>query len=286
MTTELSFEAIGTKWSISFSQPKGDPDELRQKIFEEIETYDKVYSRFRTDSLVSQIAAKTGIYKLPSSSKTLFEIYRSLYELTDGTVSPLVGQTLSDAGYDKDYSLKFNKITTAKPWDEIIAFKEHTLTVKEPVLLDFGAAGKGQLVDIISDMMNQSGIAEYTINAGGDMFVHSFQPIDIALQHPVDQDLAVGVAHLANQAICGSSIHLRKWGDHNHIIDPRSGKSPHHITALWVVSETTILSDILTTALFFVEPETLQKNYDFEYAIIYQDQSLVHSKNFPGTFFE
>jgi thiamine biosynthesis lipoprotein len=124
------------------------------------------------------------------------------------------------------------------------------------------------------------------VNAGGDIFVQSKQAVDIAVQHPRNPELAIGTAHIMNQAICGSSMYRRQWGDYHHIINPKTSKSPTHIQALWVVSDTTMLSDILSTALFFVDPKVLLKAYNFEYVIVYNDDSVVYSENFPGTIFE
>ncbi len=283
----FSFEAIGTHWQIDYVPSQSSTEKLERSILNRIETFDKTYSRFRDDSLVTAVSQRAGAYEFPADSQSLFEMYEKLYEVTNGLVSPLIGNTLADAGYDANYSLKFQQKTIAPPFG-ILKRKENTVTIDRPVLLDFGAAGKGYLVDIICELLKDFGVTEAIVDAGGDIkvFSENENPVEIALQHPEDRSLAVGMAHIANQSLCGSSIHLRNWGSHHHIINPKSTESPKHIQALWVIAETALIADGLSTALFFVEPRYLQQHFSFEYAIIKQDYSLEYSPNFPATFFD
>lgn len=283
---ETSFDAIGTKWTIAYEPSASSHGQLLKSILGRIEVYDRTYSRFRDDSLVNRIAAKAGNYNLPSDSIALFEAYRTLYDITDGAVSPLVGQTLSDAGYDKNYSLQYKRTTVAKDWDDVISYKDQKLEAKMPVLLDFGAAGKGQLIDIVAELLEAELIQHYVITAGGDIRVNTDASIEVALQHPIEPDLAIGIAALNNRSICGSSIHLRKWGAHHHIINPKDGVSPKHIHAVWVVADQAMVSDALATALFFVDPKKLQERFNFEYVIVHEDFSVEYSSNFPGRIFD
>jgi len=147
-----SFSAIGTHWQIDLdpSVPEKQSSEIFKKIYERIEEFDRTYSRFRPDSLVTEISLQAGEYQLPADSALLLTLYRKLYDLTDGLFTPLVGQLLSDAGYDATYSLQEKKLHPVPAWSNVHTYHESILTTTEPVLLDFGAGGKGYLVDIIS----------------------------------------------------------------------------------------------------------------------------------------
>lgn len=161
------------------------------------------------------------------------------------------------------------------------------LTMKRPALLDFGAAGKGYIVDIVGRLLETSGVQSYCINAGGDILEHSDtdEPITVGMEHPTDTTMAVGVARIHNQSLCGSAGNRRTWGPFHHIIDPRSLASPRHIAAAWAVADNALLADGLTTALFFVESKVLMRHFDFQYALIKADNSLEKSDRFPGEFF-
>lgn len=257
---------------------------IENAVKERINTFDMTYSRFREDSLVAHIRERAGEYLFPEDTRMLFSLYKELYFLTKGKITPLIGSVLVDAGYDPEYSLTPQAhIASAPSWEEVMEYTHPVLTTKVPISLDFGALGKGYIVDIVAEILENKGVLCYTINAGGDIKTTTL--LHVGLEDPRDTSKAVGVVKITSGSICGSSGNRRAWKGFTHIIDPQSVVSPTHIHALWVVADTTLLADALTTALYFVDPEVLLKNYHFEYAIIYADNSIRHSEAFPGTFF-
>ncbi len=193
---------------------------------------------------------------------------------------------MSDAGYDAAYSLQSKVLSTPPRWKDVLDFHGEVLTTTQPVLLDFGAAGKGYLVDLIGELLTQQGIASFCIDAGGDMlYRRSDVTLRVGLEHPDDPSQVVGVAELHGQALCGSAGNRRAWGEYHHIIDPHTLTSPRHIKATWAVATDTMTADGLATALFFTTPQKLRKHFQFEYIIIYTDNHLEYSPAFPGHIF-
>lgn len=233
------------------------------------------------------MSRKAGEYRLPDDALPMLSLYRELYDISGGLVTPLVGQTLSDAGYDAAYTLRPRAdIARAKPWEDVIEYEHPMIRIKEPVLLDFGALGKGYLVDIVAEVIRGFGIQNYSVDAGGDIAYRGAAPLRVGLENPTDTKQVIGVGELkGGKCICGSAGNRRAWDRFHHIINPQTAESPKHILALWIVADTTLLADALSTALFFVGPEKLAK-YDFEYAVVFADRSAVRSHNFPGDFFE
>ena len=288
MPTHFTFKAIGTTWNIDVDMQPSEKEKLLAEIMARIDVFDKSYSRFRKDSLVTEISNKARDYSLPDDAKKMLLLYKKLYDLTSGVMSPLVGQVLSDIGYDAKYSLKPKKnIPRAPTWNENIEYEYPILHVKNPVLLDFGAIGKGYLIDIVANIIAKHGIRDFTVDAGGDIAYgnEKGKTLRVGLENPEDLKQVVGIAEIKNGSICGSSGNRRRWGNHHHIVDSKTAKSPEHILALWTTTDNTMLADALSTALFFVPPETLLKEFKFEYAIIYADHSAKISANFPGHFF-
>jgi thiamine biosynthesis lipoprotein len=285
----FSFDAIGTKWEIEIyaSLAGGVLAEVQQAVGARIEVFDRHYSRFRNDSLISQMAQKSGDYVLPDDAQLLFDLYHELYDMTDGAMTPLIGQTLVDAGYDANYSLKPGELKTPPAWDDVLVYNFPSLQLKKPALLDLGAAGKGYLVDIIGNLLAARGINNFCIDAGGDMLHQTpgDEILKIGLEDPDNPKQVIGVADIHDQSICGSSGNRRAWGAYNHIIDPHLLRSLEHIRALWVVADSALLADALATALFFTSATTLYKRYTFEYALLRSNAQLEYSANFPGKFF-
>lgn len=285
---DYRFEAIGTHWHISFASPdEFDWFALRQKIDARIGEFDLTYSRFRTESLVSQIAQNPGDFLLPSDAKELLDLYYELYKYTNGYFTPLVGQALVQAGYDAAYSLEPKTLTSIPTWESALEYQFPHLRVNIPVLLDFGAAGKGYLIDLVSQILAADGCESFCVDAGGDMYYRhtANEKMRIGLEHPLNTAQVIGVAEICNQSICGSAGNRRAWGPYHHIIDAHNLTSPQNILATWVIAQKTILADALATCLFFVSPEKLAEKYDFEYLIMYKDSSITRSSAFPAEIF-
>ncbi|MDB5169084.1 MAG: ApbE-like protein thiamine biosynthesis lipoprotein [Candidatus Saccharibacteria bacterium] len=285
-----SFEAIGTRWDITIKDAIKDDAwfELIQKIYLRIQAFDKAYSRFRSDSLVTYMSGTPGTYELPPDGFDMLTFYKQLYEATQGKVTPLIGQALSDAGYDANYSFKEKTLHHPPLWEDALSFDKHSIEVKRPALLDFGAAGKGYLIDIVGDLIDQADIHSYTINAGGDILHRTSDTtaLEVGLENPVDTTEAVGIVQLHNRSLCASAGSRRKWGKFHHIIDPIDLQSPSEVIATWVIADTTMLADGLATALFFTSPDSLSQRFNFSFAVLYKDMSIQRSKDLAASFFE
>jgi thiamine biosynthesis lipoprotein len=250
-SAEHRFDAIGTPWRIDTPEPLGG--DLTALIADRIDRFDRVYSRFRDDSLVSRIASTPGEWQFPPDAAPLFALYRTLYERTAGSVSPLVGARLESLGYDRAYSLKATSDSIPIPrWDEAFRWDGDRLTTARPVLIDVGAAGKGYLVDLVAGILADAGIDEYIVDASGDLVHHGATPMLVALENPRDATEAIGVYSLRNASLCASASNRRVWGEGlHHIIDAVTGQPTSRVIATWAVAPSALLADGLATALFF-----------------------------------
>lgn len=284
--TSWEFEAIGTHWWIGVfdSLSKDQLSIVKRAVADRIEEFDKTYSRFRNDSLIAKISKRAGEYTFPADFRTMITFYRQLYDATAGAVTPLIGNMLVAAGYDAAYSLHPKKLKQVPAWDDVLSYSGDLLTIKQPVTLDFGAAGKGYLVDIVAGILKSNGVGDFCVDAGGDVLTTGAESMRIGLEHPDDPAQVIGVAQLNNQTVAGSGRNRRKWADFHHIMDPQTLRSTSGLKAAWVVAETCMLADGLTTALFFIPPEKLQQ-FDFEYLLINDNNNYRQSAGFPAELF-
>ncbi|MEJ7635055.1 FAD:protein FMN transferase [Aeromicrobium sp.] len=279
------FEAIGTSWQIDTARPLAPG--IAVAVTDRIDEFDAVWSRFRPDSVVSQIADRGGAWLLGEESRALLDLYVELYDATDGALTPLVGRTLSDLGYDATYSLRSAEHPAAVPDWDTIDWSYPELVAHEPVLLDVGAAGKGCLVDLVAEVLSESGVMEFTIDASGDLLHCADAPLRVALEDPRDPTRAIGVAELGDgRALCASATNRRAWGDGlHHVLDGRTGLPTNDIIATWVVAESGLLADGLATAQFMAEPSRLMTLFDHEFARMHTDGHVEWSADFPGEVF-
>ncbi len=296
----LKFEAIGTHWQIDiYDEISAEKEaEILKCIRDRIEIFDKDYSRFRDDSLVMEMAKTPGKYPLPAHAPDMMNLYYKLYALTGSAFTPLIGQTLVDAGYDAKYTLEEKVIgEIAKPmnWSEALNYdtEKNILEIKKPVLLDFGGIGKGYLIDIIGQILLDNEILSFCIDAGGDI-LHvtrddsqaEIPPLRVGLEHPENTSQVIGVIEIKNKSICGSSGNRRAWKNFHHIMDPHTGEASRKILASWVTADTTIVADALATCLFFVPPNVLEEGgFQFEYLVLHPDYSVEKSAGFDAELF-
>jgi FAD:protein FMN transferase len=284
-TDEFTFEAIGAPWRIATSVALGTS--VRTAVATRIEQFDSVYSRFRADSLVTKIAATPGRWVFPTDAAPLFSLYRTLYNATEGAMSPLVGERLENLGYDRDYTLRSRDEAVDVPtWDDIMSWDGSALTTTDRVLVDVGAAGKGYLVDLIAAVLEDAGVDEYLIDASGDLLHRGGVPVRVALEHPLDPTQAIGICELSNAALCASAPGRRSWGAGlHHILDATTGLPTTTVAATWALTDSGLAADGLATALFFASAPALSADFSFEYVRMFPDSRIEHSRSFPGELF-
>lgn len=275
------FDAIGTVWTIDSADVVSDVQ--RAAVADLVATVDRTWSRFREDGGVARLRAGESVDLGPEAAR-LLGLYDLLHDVTDGAVNPLVGGGLEVLGYDAAYTLRQHGDPVAAPAWSSATRDGSVLTVPAGAVLDVGAAGKGWLVDRVAALLVAGGHST-TVDAGGDIAHHGAAPIRVALEHPRDPTMAVGVATLEpGKALCGSAVNRRTWGEGlHHVLDARTGAPTRGVVATWVVADTAAVADGAATALFFVEPDRL---VDLGIAAVWIDATGLHSTpDFPGEVF-
>jgi thiamine biosynthesis lipoprotein len=154
------------------------------------------------------------------------------------------------------------------------------------VVIDIGGAGKGYLVDRISEILLNNQILEFIIDAGGDMVHCGNWELPVGMEHPGRPEHVIGVIDLKNSALCASASNRRVWGNGlHHIIDTRTGQPVDDIIATWVVAKKTMVADGLATALFFASAGQLKGHFQFSSVRMFSDHTIERSKNFKGELF-
>jgi thiamine biosynthesis lipoprotein len=279
-----AFGAIGTKWQIETAEPLS-----RQTVHDIdtlIESYDKTYSRFRSDSTVTQMTKAAGTYIFSDDSIELMKFYRTLYTVTNGQVTPLIGSMLEKAGYDATYSLQAQKLLALPSWDEAMQWNGATVTTTQPITLDIGAAGKGYLIDSLGSLLKRNNIDEYVIDASGDLIHKGSSENIVGLEHPLDPSKIIGTIAVQNSSLCASASNRRAWNnDMHHIFNPNMKQPVRDTIATWVIAQQAMIADGIATALFFTDPKKLLQSFDFHYLRMHRDGSIEYSSKFKEGLF-
>lgn len=287
----FSFDGIGTTWEIS--TPEDLAQGIRDSLLGVVEDYDRSYSRFRDDSLIAALAREPGTVILPAGAGELEQLFTKLYRLSNGAMTPLIGGSLERLGYGADYALRpLGHPVPAPCWEDVLVWSGTEISASAPVVLDIGAAGKGQLVDFVAAVLRSAGITKFLVDASGDM-LHSgaepsgTEPLAVALEHPYDSTQAIGVVELHDGALCASAANRRAWGDGlHHVLDGATGRPVGTVVATWTMAATAMEADALATALFMVDPMVLEEEFDFSWLKVYSDGHAAYSAGFEGTLFQ
>ncbi|PJE63661.1 hypothetical protein COU89_02135 [Candidatus Roizmanbacteria bacterium CG10_big_fil_rev_8_21_14_0_10_45_7] len=286
----LSYESMGTSWEISIwdKLSASNLELLHKKIVAISHDFDQTYSRFIPSSLVSQLATRLGLVEVPANFMRMLRPYIHLYSLSHKKFTPLVGRTLQDMGYDQNYSLKPKKHIHAVPdLDTTVRIIDNThIEIREPVVFDFGALGKGYAVELIKTYLRTQNIKRFLVNGSGDIAYQGDNvPITVGLEHPLDTTKVIGSIKMRKGAMCSSGANRRAWGTYHHIIDPQTLSSPTDIIATWVIADSATVADALATALFLCPPEAFSDAFPFEYCILNKQMSVKRSAGFNATLY-
>ena len=356
-------KALGTGLLISTARPVSTG--LRANMERLIDGYEHVLSRFRADSLVTRIgnAEHGGHFDFPNWTGPLFDLYDALHDVTHGAIDPCVGEDLIRLGYDASMNFTVTRnapkhlgaLRGRSVWGLDVERHGTTLVTHDPVQLDFGACGKGYLVDLLGHMLIQEKSADwddfsgpaststqhpnqvsypnqnhfssqppqFVIDAGGDLLVHAEQTISVALEDPEDQSRAIGVAHIANGALCASAPSRRHWNIAineytqiaiHHLLNAIDGLPAQQTEASWTYVPSsaqylnnphdianavepanatlslaqnypTAVADGLATALFVSDAAQLQSTFNFACATLNESRQISASNDFPTELF-
>lgn len=283
---KIIFDSIGSHFEISIY------DEIKNEYLKKLEndieimslSFNKKYSRFYDDSIISFLKNKTGIFDVGYEFVELLNWYFKFYKLSNKKFTPLIASMLEDLGYDKNYSLKpKNKINDIyNLFDSIKIIDDSKIEILKNISLDFGGIGKGYFVDLIKNYLKKEKINKFIVNGGGDVFYETNDDENIicGLENPNNFSQIIGSVKIKNKAFCASSGSRRKWDNYHHIIDPDLKKQNGEIIATWVIAENTLIADTIATCLFMCPPEFFIKELDFEYLILNKDMRIKKSKNF------
>ncbi len=160
-----------------------------------------------------------------------------------------------------------------KPSDELIQaklplvnWKHVSLTQgdcafqQEGMAIGFGGIGKGVALDVCKKELDEFGVQDYLIIAGGQVLVRGLKdgkPWKIGIRTP-ERVAPHAVLHLTDTCVSTSGDYERFFVEdgirYHHIIDPKTGYPASGTKSVTVVTNNATLADALSTALFVIGP--------------------------------
>lgn len=251
----LELDALGTHWWIEpLSGTLGDT--VESAVIRTIREFERQYTRFSDTSLLGHLNLHKRLLDPPKEMLRMLEFARDLQTKTNGVFNVSVGGELVRRGYGK---IGQGKLSDSF-WNEVKLTPDE-IRIPGEISLDFGGFGKGWLIDTIGKLLRDNSVGHFIINGGGDILVSSQEPIELALEHPLDPSKSIGTTRIQHGALAVSSNIKRSWkykGQQHHIIDPRTGApAASDVISTYVRADSALLADVCATILL-IAPELEQ----------------------------
>jgi len=191
---------------------------------------------------------------------------RELAERSGNRFNPAIGQLLKLWGFESDDLPKgpppdpaaIKALLDKNPTMQDLELDGVELQSRNPaVRLDFGAFAKGYAVDLAIQHLQQMGINNAIVNAGGDLRAigsHGNRPWRIGIRNPRGEGVLASVDALQDESIFTSGDYERYYDyqgqRYHHIIDPHSGYPARGVTSVTVFDHQAGKADAAATAIF------------------------------------
>ncbi|HEX6148293.1 FAD:protein FMN transferase [Nocardioides sp.] len=239
--THVRLEALGSYLFLAVRRPAGlrAATVLAEAVVADV---DATCSRFRSDSDLSRANAAAGRWvAVDPLLVAAVDVACAAAATTGGLVNPLLGRTLVQLGYDRDFRLLPRPVATLLPgdgpameapplaaWREIRTDPAGAIRLPARSALDLGSTGKAWAADLIGTAIEEELGEPALVSLGGDVRVAApdGRPWQVAISEAPDGPLQQMVAIEAG-GLATSSTRVRRWSHRgvvrHHLLDPRTG---------------------------------------------------------------
>jgi thiamine biosynthesis lipoprotein len=261
---------------------------ISDEVFGLFGDLDNRLSTYKSDSEVSLINRDLDLNVSEVTRKILARSIE-MYQLSDGAFDVTIGSVTHGAyryAYDTEQLPSKLQLQKAQQWVGVnrIHLEENRVSIAEGTIIDLGGIGKGYAVDIAMEMLQNQGISKAIVAASGDIGCLGGCTIEIQDPFHPKGHIATITSTLPRFAISTSGNYERyiKNKTHNHLIDPKTGKSQQRyasITLIDVGDNTRI--DALATAVSIMDEAKaiiMLKKFNISYFLIRTNGTMIKSQ--------
>ena len=287
---------MGTLVVITVVHP--DRDAARRIIaltFDEMERLEDLLSRHREGTPIWDLNESGMVDSPPREVVEVFERALEYSTVTVGafdiTVAPLLdlyASSYSERGAPP--SAPELSRALALVGSENVAVESGRIRLDKPgMAVTLDGIAKGYIVDRAVGVLSEQGAERVLVDAGGDMSSAGEGLLGggwrIAIQDPRARDRRLGVLELQGESVATSGDYMQYFTEDmstHHIVDPRTGASPEHSSAVTIVTSSAMKADALATAVLVLGPEEgltlMDRLEDVEGMIVTKEQEVIVSK--------
>lgn len=292
------FMAFGTLMDVSIV---GVSQELSEKAVEQLEQdfrqMHDLWHAWNPGPLgrVNQLISAGQTFSAPTSVIPLIKTAQELSEKTDHMFNPAIGKLIDTWGFHNDNPenqtppkhATIQKLLRLNPKMSDLNIDGYKISSSNPaVQLDFGAFGKGYGIDIAIQTLQEMGIENAIINAGGDLRAigsRSGTPWRIAIKKPTGMAVLGVIKTDSDESIFTSGDYERnytyKGKRYHHIIDPRTGYPVEGVASVTVIHSDATTADAAATALFVAGKKDwhrIARQLGIKYVLMIDSEGVLH----------
>jgi thiamine biosynthesis lipoprotein len=274
----FSGATMGTTYNVRIAGAALTPEretQLRRAVEASLDGVVARMSTYDPTSELSRFNAHASTVPLALSSATLdvFEVAATVSAATGGAFDITVAPWVNAWGFGPSKEQRIpaaEALLAMRPgvgYRQIAVQREQgTATKMQPIVTaDLSGVAKGYAVDVAARALEALGIADYMVEAGGEVRTlgrnASNQPWQIAIERPdAMPQRAHFITPLSGQSMATSGdyrIYFERDGRrYSHEIDPATGAPvTHRLASVSVVAADCAYADAMATALFVLGPD-------------------------------
>lgn len=217
-------------------------------------------SRINRDAARKPVEVSAELFELLARSIAFSELSTGAFDITYASVGHL---------YDYRKRIRPTEAQLAAAREAIgychLQLDRTTRTVRfarDGVRIDLGGFAKGYAVDNGAAILARRGVRHAVVAAGGDSRMlgdRCGRPWTIGVRDPRREGEVVALLPLEDVAVSTSGDYERYFDDGDerchHLIDPRTGRSPHAVRSVTVIAPDGLTSEALSKAVFVLGVE-------------------------------
>lgn len=214
---------------------------------------------------------------------------------SDGLFNPAIGGLLALWGFQRNEppngpppdKHKIKQWVEQAPSMADITLKDGVLHSTNPsVQLDFGAFAKGYAVDLAIEKLQENGIQNAIVNAGGDLRAFGSadgRPWRVGVRHPQGKGVLASIEINGDESVFTSGNYER-YREHEgvrypHILDPRTGMPVQDVTSVTVIHSNGADADAAATALVVAGPgewHRIAQKMDIKHVMLVDGEGVIY----------
>ncbi len=290
-------DIMGTRCAVEiWATDRAAGNAAMEAVLADMRRIDALMSTYKPDSEISRVNANAAREPVAITAELfgLLQTAQQYSALSKGAFDI----TYASVGYLYDYRQHFHpdekSIAAALPTVDYRQLKldpaNRTVSFGKPGMrIDLGGIAKGYAVDRGIEILKARGFTHAMVNAGGDTRVSGDRfgkPWVVGIRHPDRKDEVALRIPLTDAAFSTSGDYERFFDEggvrYHHIIDPKTGHSPHAVRSVTIIASNATRTDGLSKTVFILGPKAgldfINSLPDADAIVIAADGKVSYSK--------